>query len=532
MTIAAPETTLQSPKTQTITPPKRIGVPCESFDQECRVAVTPDTAKKLQKLGFDVLLETGAGAKADFADRLYEEIGCQIVGDRQGVFDQADIILKVRPPSPTEVNELPSGKTLISFIWPAQNGELLEQLAAKNITVLAMDAVPRISRAQKLDALSSMANIAGYRAIIEAANRFGRFFTGQITAAGKVPPAKVLVIGAGVAGLAAIGTAKSLGAIVRAFDTRPVVKEQVESLGGEFLLLEFEEDGTGQGGYAKTMSAEFIAAEMALFADQAKDVDIIVTTALIPGKPAPKLITEPMVKSMRAGSVIVDLAAEQGGNCEVTQPGEVWQYDGVTIVGYTDLPSRMASQSSQLYGTNLWHLLKDMGGSETFQVNVDDEVIRGALVSHEGKITWPPPKITPPSPPKPQTPAATVVEAAPKTGKKSGSSSFIWLILASVALIGIGVGAPTSFLSHFTVFVLACVVGWQLIWNVAPALHTPLMSVTNAISGIIIIGGMLQISGPLNSPTTILGAIAILVGTINIAGGFLVTQRMLKMFRK
>jgi NAD(P) transhydrogenase subunit alpha len=496
------------------------------------VAVTPETAQKLHKLGFDILLETGAGAKADFADRLYEEVGCQIVGDRQALFNQANILLKVRPPSSEEVNELPAGKTLISFIWPAQNGELLEQLAAKNITVLAMDAVPRISRAQKLDALSSMANIAGYRAIIEAANRFGRFFTGQITAAGKVPPAKVLVIGAGVAGLAAIGTAKSLGAIVRAFDTRPIVKEQVESLGGEFLLLEFEEDGTGQGGYAKTMSAEFIAAEMALFAEQAKDVDIIVTTALIPGKPAPKLITEAMVSSMRAGSVIVDLAAEQGGNCEVTKPGEVYQYNGVTIVGYTDLPSRMASQSSQLYSTNLWHLLKDMGGAEGFQVNVDDEVIRGALVSHEGKITWPPPKITPPSPPKPQPPAATVVAATPKAEEQSGSAGFIWLGLALAALVGIGVGAPTSFLSHFTVFVLACVVGWQLIWNVAPALHTPLMSVTNAISGIIIIGGMLQISGPLNSPTTILGAIAILVGTINIAGGFLVTQRMLKMFRK
>jgi len=341
-----------------------------------------------------------------------------------------------------------------------------------------------------------------------------------------------LVIGAGVAGLAAIGAAKSLGAIVRAFDTRPVVKEQVESLGGEFLLLDFKEDGTGQGGYAKTMSEEFIAAEMALFAAQAKEVDIIITTALIPGRPAPKLITEAMVKSMRAGSVVVDLAAEQGGNCEVTKPGEVYEYEGVTIIGYTDLPSRMASQSSQLYGTNLWHLLKDMGGSEDFKVDLEDEVIRGALVSHEGKVTWPPPKVNPPSPPQPTKPAVTVVESDTKSTKKSGSGNFLWLILAAIALVGIGVGAPTSFLSHFTVFVLACVVGWQLIWNVAPALHTPLMSVTNAISGIIIIGGMLQISGPLNSPTTILGAIAILVGTINIAGGFLVTQRMLKMFRK
>ncbi|WP_228015032.1 Re/Si-specific NAD(P)(+) transhydrogenase subunit alpha [Synechocystis salina] len=438
MTIAAPATAV-APLTSALTP-KKIGVPKESFDQECRVAMTPDTAKKLQKLGFDLLLETGAGSRADFADRLYESLGCGIVDSRQTLFNEADIILKVRPPSPAEVEELPEGKTLISFIWPAQSPQLLEQLAAKNITVLAMDAVPRISRAQKLDALSSMANIAGYRAVIEAANRFGRFFTGQITAAGKVPPAKVLVIGAGVAGLAAIGAAKSLGAIVRAFDTRPVVKEQVESLGGEFLLLDFKEDGTGQGGYAKTMSEEFIAAEMALFAAQAKEVDIIITTALIPGRPAPKLITEAMVKSMRAGSVVVDLAAEQGGNCEVTKPGEVYDYEGITIIGYTDLPSRMASQSSQLYGTNLWHLLKDMGGAEDFKVDLEDEVIRGALVSHEGKITWPPPKINPPSPPQPTKPAVTIVESEGKSAKKSGSSNFLWLALAAIAWWALGWG--------------------------------------------------------------------------------------------
>ena len=394
-----------------------------------------------------------------------------------------------------------------------------------------MDAVPRISRAQKLDALSSMANIAGYRAVIEAANNFGRFFTGQITAAGKVPPAKVLVIGAGVAGLAAIGAAKSLGAIVRAFDTRLVVKEQIESLGGEFLELEFAEDGSGEGGYAKTMSKEFIDAEMALFAEQAEEVDIIITTALIPGKPAPKLITEEMVKTMRQGSVIVDLAAGQGGNCEVTKPNEIYQYHGVTIVGLTDLPSRMASQSSQLYGTNLWHLLKDMGGNDKFTVNLEDEVIRGALVAHQGDVTFPPPKIAQPSPATPVKSEAKIVTSEDKTSK-SGKGGLLWAILAILALVGIGIGAPTSFLSHFTVFILACFVGWQVIWNVAPALHTPLMSVTNAISGIIIIGGMLQISGDISSPTTILGAIAILVGTINICGGFLVTQRMLKMFRR
>jgi len=345
-----------------------------------------------------------------------------------------------------------------------------------------------------------------------------------------VPPAKVLIIGAGVAGLAAIGAAKSLGAVVRAFDTRPVVKEQVESLGGEFLLLDFKEDGSGAGGYAKVMSPEFIEAEMALFAAQAKEVDIIITTALIPGKPAPKLITEAMVTSMKEGSVIVDLAAEQGGNCEVTKPGEVYRYGGVTIIGYTDLPSRMASQASQLYGTNLWHLLKDMGGAENYQVNLEDEVVRGALILQDGQITWPAPAVNP-SPVAAKTPASPVVTPAP-VKPPAKSKGFLWIILAALALLGIGFGAPSSFLSHLTVFVLACIVGWQLIWNVTPALHTPLMSVTNAISGIIIIGGMLQISGPLNSPTTILGAIAILVGSINIAGGFLVTQRMLNMFRK
>lgn len=508
-----------------------IGIPREIYPNECRVSATPDTATKLQKLGFTVLIESNAGEKASFSDRVYEEIGCKIIHNREQLWQEADIILKVRPPEPEEVNLLTEDKTLISFIYPAQNPDLLTELSQKKATVFAMDAVPRISRAQKLDALSSMANIAGYRAVIEAANNFGRFFTGQITAAGKVPPAKVLVIGAGVAGLAAIGTAKSLGAIVRAFDTRLVVKEQIESLGGEFLELEFAEDGSGEGGYAKTMSKEFIEAEMALFAEQAEEVDIIITTALIPGKPAPKLITEPMVRSMRQGSVIVDLAAEQGGNCEVTKPNEVYKYEGVTIIGLTDLPSRMASQSSQLYGTNLWHLLKDMGGNDNYTVNLEDEVIRGALVTYQGDVTFPPPKIAQPSPTTTVKPEAKIVTSESKKEKKS-NSGLLWAVLAVLALIGIGIGAPSSFLSHFTVFILAVFVGWQVIWNVTPALHTPLMSVTNAISGIIIIGGMLQISGELTSPTTILGAIAILVGTINISGGFLVTQRMLKMFRR
>jgi NAD(P) transhydrogenase subunit alpha len=537
------DTSLTSEAENAETKPLKVGIPKETYPGECRVAATPDTAKMLQKMGFHVLVERGAGAAANFPDEAYQQVGCELISDTAVLWESADIVIKVRSPgmNPTtgrhEADLLPEGKTLISFIYPAQNTELLEKLSTRKATVLAMDAVPRISRAQKMDALSSMANIAGYRAVIEAANNFGRFFTGQITAAGKVPPAKVLVIGAGVAGLAAVGAARGLGAVVRAFDTRPVVKEQVQSLGAEFLELQFAEDGTGEGGYAKVMSEEFIKAEMALFAQQAKEVDIIITTALIPGKRAPVLITQEMVDSMKDGSVVVDMAAEQGGNCAVTKPGEVYRYNGVTIIGLTDLPSRMAHQSSQLYGTNLCHLLKDMGGSKDFKIDLTDEVVRGALVLHHGEVTYPPPKpAAPPTPPKPATPPApsSVVSAAPVQDAKptKGLGNVVVPLLLGAALVGIGVGAPPSFLSHFTVFVLACFVGWQVIWNVKPALHTPLMSVTNAISGIIIIGGMLQISGPLSSPTAVLGAIAILIGTINISGGFLVTQRMLKMFQK
>jgi len=522
--------------------PKKIGVPKEIYEGEYRVAATPDTAKKLQKLGFEVLIESGAGANANFSDKAYENANCRIIEGTETLWKEADIILKVRQPMENpklgkhEADLLSEGKTLISFIYPAQNKELLETLAKSGAAVLAMDAIPRISRAQKMDALSSMANIAGYRSVIEAANNFGRFFTGQITAAGKVPPAKVLIIGAGVAGLAAIGAARSLGAIVRAFDTRPAVKEQVESMGADFLVLDFEEDGEGGGGYAKVMSKEFIEAEMALFADQARDVDIIVTTALIPGKKAPTLITREMVESMRQGSVVVDLAAEQGGNCEVTRPNETYQYKGVSIVGLTDLPSRMANQSSQLYGTNLWHLLSDMGGSDNFKIDWQDEVVRGALVTQNGEITWELPKPVAPAIHTSQTgklhAADKKVEAKPASGFKNFGSLAL-VVVGVLALTGIGISAPSNFISHFTVFVLACFIGWQVIWNVTPALHTPLMSVTNAISGIIIIGGMLQISGGANlSATTILGAIAILIGTINVAGGFLVTQRMLKMFQK
>ena len=518
----------------------KIGIPKETHPGERRVAATPDTAKRLKSFGFDVLVETEAGLAAEFVDSAYTHVGCEIASDAASLWANADVVMKVRPPSHDEVALLREGGTLISFIYPAQNKTLVDLLATRRATVIAMDAVPRISRAQKLDALSSMANIAGYRAIIEAANNFGRFFQGQITAAGKVPPAKVLVIGAGVAGLAAIGVAKGLGAIVRSFDTRPVVKEQIESMGAEFLLLDFVEDGTGVGGYAKPMSEEFIAAEMELFRKQAKEVDIIVTTALIPGRPAPKLITHDMLALMRPGSVVVDLAAEAGGNCEATVPGEKVTYGGVTIIGYTDLPSRMASQSSQLYGSNLCHLLDDMGKAANYRVDEDDEVVRGALILRDGELKWP----APPRPaPLPQTQPIAVLKPMPAKpaarGHGGGShgppaepAGPVPLLLAGAALIGVGLGAPPAFLSHFTVFVLACFIGYQVVWNVAPALHTPLMSVTNAISGIIILGGMLQVSGAPTSAATLLGAAAILLATINVAGGFLVTQRMLKMFRR
>ncbi len=518
----------------------KIGIPKEIYEGERRVAATPDSAKRLQKHGFEVVVESGAGLLASFPDSAYEEAGCTVVPTVSELYDQVDIVTKVRAPAyheaagTEEVELMKEGTTLISFIWPAENESLVEMLKERKITTLGMDQVPRISRAQKLDALSSMANIAGYRAVVEAANHFPRFFTGQITAAGKVPPAKVMVVGAGVAGLAAIGAARGMGAIVRAFDTRPAVKEQVESMGAEFLELEFEEDGAGAGGYAKVMSPEFIEAEMALFLEQAKEVDIIITTALIPGRPAPLLIKKEHVEAMRPGSVVVDLAAERGGNCEVTEHGKVVDHGGVKIIGYSDLPSRLASVASQLYGTNVAHLLDDMGKAEGYKVDLEDEVVRGALITHEGEVMWPPPKKADPSPAetKKAEPAP-----APVVVKKGGhgqqeQSSPIWLIAAGLALVGMGVGAPPSFLSHFTVFVLAIFVGWQIIWNVSPALHTPLMSVTNAISGIIIIGGMLQVSGSPTSPTVILGAAAILVATINIAGGFLVTQRMLQMFRK
>lgn len=516
----------------------RIGIPKETHPGEQRVATTPDVAPQLIKMGYQVAVESGAGLHAKFSDQAFSDAGVSIVDSAEKLYEQSDIILKVRAPqqgleyNPDETSLLRQNQILISFFMPAQNQDLLQILAEKEVTVLAMDSIPRISRAQKMDALSSMSNIAGYRAVIEAAQHFGRFFTGQITAAGKIAPAKILIIGAGVAGLSALGTAKSMGAVVRAFDTRPEVKEQVESMDGEFLLLDFgDEDGAGEGGYAKVMSEEFIKAEMELFAQQAKEVDIIITTALIPGKPAPELITEEMVRSMKNGSVIVDLAAEMGGNCKLTEPNRVVKKNGVSIIGYTDLPSRLATQASQLYATNLRHLLNDLTPEKDGNalVNMDDEIIRGATITHEGKITWPPP--APKLSAAPSKPKEVKTDVADIKQKKSRKTLLLPLALGAGLLIAMGRVAPPEFMSHFTVFVLACIIGYMVIWNVTPSLHTPLMSVTNAISSIIIIGALLQISSS-SGIIVFLAWITILIASINIFGGFAVTQRMLEMFRK
>ena len=508
-----------------------IGVPRERLDNESRVAATPKTVQQILKLGFDVIVEHDAGFKASFEDQAFAAAGAK-VGDAAQVW-QADIIFKVNAPTDDEIALIKEGATLVSFIWPAQNPQLMEKLSAKKINVLAMDAVPRISRAQALDALSSMANIAGYRAVVEAAHEFGSFFTGQITAAGKVPPAKVLVIGAGVAGLAAIGAANSLGAIVRAFDSRPEVKEQVESMGASFLEIDFKEEGGSGDGYAKVMSEEFNRRALALYAEQAKEVDIIITTALIPGKPAPRLITKEMVESMKPGSVIVDLAAATGGNCELSKAGEVVVTDNqVKIIGYTDLPSRLPTQSSQLYGTNLVNLLKLLCKNKDGQIdiNFDDVVLRGVTVIRDGEVTWPAPPIQVSAQPQQQAKAASAVK---KEEEKPTDPRKKYGIMAAVGVLFLWLTsiAPAAFLSHFTVFVLACVVGYYVVWNVSHALHTPLMAVTNAISGIIIVGALLQISQG-NFFISVLAFIAILVASINIFGGFRVTQRMLSMFRK
>jgi NAD(P) transhydrogenase subunit alpha len=551
----------------------KLGIVNETSAEERRVAASPAVVARWVKAGWDVAVERGAGARASYPDTQYEAAGASIAS-REAAW-QRDIVLKLRPPvvhadGSCEADQMRDGATLVSYILPAENAALLDKLAGKKLTVLAMDQVPRISRAQKMDALSSMANISGYRAVIEAANRFGSFFTGQFTAAGKVPPAKVLIIGGGVAGLAALGAAKGLGAIVRAFDVRPAVEEQVKSLGGEFLTVSIKESGEGQGGYAKEMSKEFLDAEYALFRAQAKEVDIVITTALIPGKPAPKLWFTDMVELMKPGSVIVDLAAERGGNCEVTKPGEVIEHQGVTVVGYTDLASRMAHVASDLYGTNLLDFLDEMGGAKGHKVDHDNDAVRPALVLEGGEKRWPPPAIKKPDAPRPAlaavaavaaaaarpAPALVVKPAAPPAEKPKAHGhghaarapsrqsgivmSVIGLVLAAAwaylrfgrgDVNAVASGETVALLQHLTVFVMAVFVGFQVVWNVTPALHTPLMSVTNAISGIIVVGGLLGSKGPLMSSVGV-AIVATLFATINIAGGFLVTRRMLAMFRK
>ena len=525
--------------------PQRIGVPKEIFVGEKRVATVPDVVTKLIKLGFSVVVEQGAGDLADLPDEAYVQAGATIAPSAAALWSGSDIVFKVRAPTAEEVALMHEGQTLIGFLWPAQNPDLMQQLAAKKVTALSIDALPRtLSRAQKMDALTSMAGVSGYRAVVEAACAFGRFFNGQITAAGKVPPAKVFIAGAGVAGLAAIGAAASLGAIVRANDTRAEVADQVVSLGGEFVKVDYEEEGSGGGGYAKVMSEGFQAAQREMYAQQAKECDIIITTALIPGKPAPKLITAEMVRSMKAGSVIVDMAAEQGGNCELTEPGKAVVKHGVTIVGYTDLASRMARQSSTLYGTNLFRLTEELCKTKdgVINVNLEDDAIRGLTVIKEGAITWPAPPLAAAPKPAPKPAAAPAAKKGHGHGEPSGPmpAGQLAIVAAVVTVLFalVGTYAPAAFLSHFTVFVLACFVGYMVVWNVKPALHTPLMSVTNAISSIIAIGALVQISPMANAverPNTlivVLASLALVLTAINMFGGFAVTQRMLAMFRK
>ena len=525
-----------------------IGVPKETFAGEKRVATVPEVVAKLIKLGFSVAVESGAGAAANFSDDDYRAAGAEVSPGSAELLGRADIVFKVRPPTLDEVGMLREGATLIGFVWPAQHPELMAALQARKTTVLAIDCLPRqLSRAQKMDALSSMAGISGYRAVVEAANAFGRFFNGQITAAGKIPPAKVFIAGAGVAGLAAIGTAANLGAVVRANDTRAEVADQVVSLGGEFVKVDYEEEGSGGGGYAKVMSEGFQQAQREMYAKQAREVDIIITTALIPGKPAPRLITAEMVQSMKPGSVIVDMAAERGGNCELTEPGQAVVKHGVTLIGYTDLNSRLAKQSSTLYATNLFRLMEELCKTKdgVVNVNMEDDAIRGLTVIKDGEVTWPPPAPKLPAAPPPKPAAAAV--PAKKGGHGHGASEPMPAgnlagVFACAAILFwlIGAFAPASFLSHFTVFVLACFIGYMVIWNVTPSLHTPLMSVTNAISSIICIGALVQIAVPgltggTDRPDVLirwLAIVSIVLTAINMFGGFAVTRRMLAMFRK
>lgn len=516
----------------------KVGIPAEIHPQESRVAATPHTVKRLLKQGFEVLVEKGAGQKSNFSDLKFEEAGAQIITTPQTLYQESHIVLKVLAPTKAEIEMMREGTVLLSYLWPAQNPALLTKLAAHKINAIAMDAIPRISRAQKMDVRSSMANVAGYRSVIEGSYYFGRFLNGQITAAGKVNPAKVLVIGAGVAGLAAIGTANALGAVVRAFDTRKEVAEQIESMGAEFLTVDIDEDGATTSGYSKEMSEAFIEAEMKLFMKQAKEIDIFITTAQIPGKEAPKLLLDKHVKAMKPGSVIVDLAASTGGNCTRTQEGEVYTTEnGVIIVGKLD---QLPTQASQLYGNNLCHLLDDMGKADDFKIDREDDVVSRAMVTYNGEVHWPPKPLPVSSaavkpqqePPTAEELKKVEAEAEAQKLKKTAISMFLRLLVVGVLLFVIGQFAPPDFMQHLTVFVLAVFVGWQVIWNVTHSLHTPLMAVTNAISGIIIVGGLLQITNDISQPLSILAVLAIFVASINIVGGFYVTRRMLKMFKK
>ncbi|MBD1548455.1 Re/Si-specific NAD(P)(+) transhydrogenase subunit alpha [Roseibium aggregatum] len=522
----------------------KIGAPKEIVAGEARVAMTPDSALQLQKLGYDCLIEAGAGAAAGFDDAAYEAAGVGVVKTAAALWQDADIVVKVRGPEPVEVKQLKKGQTLISFFWPAQNEALLEECKAKGANVIAMDMVPRISRAQKMDALSSMANIAGYRAVVEAASNFGRFFTGQVTAAGKVPPAKVLIVGAGVAGLAAIGTSTSLGAITYAFDVRPEVAEQIESMGAGFVFLDFEEqaqDGAATGGYAAPSSPEFREKQLEKFRELAPQMDIVITTALIPGRDAPKLWLRDMVEMMKPGSVVVDLAAEKSGNCDLTVMDErVVSDNGVIVIGYTDFPSRMATQASTLYANNIRHMMTDLTPEKdgTVDHNMEDDVIRGATVTYEGEITFPPPppkvKAIAAQKPKPKEKELTPEERKAQefaAFKQQTKNQVTLLTIGAVALLLVGLVAPASFMQHFIVFVLSCFIGFQVIWSVSHSLHTPLMAVTNAISSIIILGALLQI-GSLSWLVILLGGLSVFMAGINIFGGFLVTRRMLAMFQK
>ena len=522
----------------------KIGALKETYDGEARVAITPSSAGHLQKLGHQVFVESGAGARAGFSDDDYRAANVTIEPDAAALTAAVDVVAKVRQPSDGELDRMQDGQTLISFFYPAQNPELLEKAKEKGVTAIAMDMVPRISRAQKMDALSSMANIAGYRAVIEAAANFGRFFTGQVTAAGKVPPAKVLVIGAGVAGLAAIGAAVSLGAQVYAFDVRPEVAEQIESMGAEFVFLEFDEpaqDGAATGGYAAPSSPEFREKQLAKFRELAPDIDVVISTALIPGRDAPILWTRDMVEAMKPGSVIVDLAAEKGGNCELTVPDQrIVTDNGVVIIGYTDFPSRMGTQASELYGNNVRHFMADLTPAKDGVIdhNMEDDVIRGATVTRDHDITWPPP------PPKIQAIAAQKPKEKPKEltpeerrakevaeFRSQTRSQVTMLAVGAVLMLLVGMFAPASFLQHFIVFVLAVFIGFQVIWNVSHSLHTPLMAITNAISSIIIVGALMQI-GSGSALIVILAALSVLMAGVNIFGGFMVTRRMLAMFQK